>query len=409
MCWDELGFRYSEVGYFSSSGFGGMHKISKLGSLAGKMTKYYDIGFNLTDPMYQGIYNGKKYHESDIGQVLGRAGKQKVRTLLITGSSLQESRVAIQLCNSLQHDDIATYYTVGVHPCCVNEFGQVEDSTIENPTHDEHYNQLVHAQTIQDNSVAIAKLATLHSLYMDNLADPKFRAVGEIGLDYDRLYYSSKEMQKLFFIEQLKLSCMPALQHKPLFLHMRGCCEDFVGILKMFIAGFTDSSDSFQLRKLANVPIDTPMAYKFSPERKFVVHSFTDSPTDLASLLSLSPNCYIGMNGASLRNDQNILSAEQVPLDRLLLETDAPWCDIRPSHRSYAFLQQRNYTSNFRSVKRDKFAKIDAAERDNVMIKNRNEPCNIEQVAIVIANIKNIPLEKLAAAVWENSCSVYGE
>ena len=38
--------------------------------------KYYDIGLNLTDPMFHGIYNGKQYHPADYVKLLERAAQR---------------------------------------------------------------------------------------------------------------------------------------------------------------------------------------------------------------------------------------------------------------------------------------------------------------------------------------------
>jgi TatD DNase family protein len=62
-----------------------------------------------------------------------------------------------------------------------------------------------------------------------------------------------------------------------------------------------------------------------------VVHSFDGSPAELRSLLEL-PSLSVGINGCSLRTEANLQVAASVPLGRLLLETDAPWCDIRQTH-----------------------------------------------------------------------------
>lgn len=373
--------------------------------------KYYDIGLNLTDPMFRGIYNGKQYHESDLKQVLSRAYQCSVNSALLTGSSLVESKEAISLANGITETPVKLYYTIGVHPCCVNEFAN-QDATIDKPSNDEELNKSIHLEVLKNTTFARSKLQELYHLLQNQLAvDPsRFRAIGEIGLDYDRLSYSSKEMQLLFFEEQLKLSCLVDNPRLPLFLHMRTCCDDFVSMMKKFINGFYDHEDRFDWKSIVGDNTKTsdsgPIFYKFDPHRKFVTHSFTGSIDDLQSLLDLSPNSFIGMNGCSLKTEENIECAKIVPLERLLLETDAPWCDIRRTHESFKYLS--DYQPPYKSVKRDKLAKLPKEDWEKTTIKSRNEPCNMEQVAIVIAGIKRIELFRLVDQVWKTSCEIYG-
>ena len=52
-----------------------------------------------------------------------------------------------------------------------------------------------------------------------------------------------------------------------------------------------------------------------------------------------------------------------------MIETDAPWCEIRPTHASSKYINQMNIIP---SVKKEKW-------KAGVMVKGRNEPCNIRQ------------------------------
>lgn len=61
------------------------------------MARYADIAVNLTDPMFQGIYHGKKRHAPDLEAVINRAKAQGVERILITGTSLSESRAALEM------------------------------------------------------------------------------------------------------------------------------------------------------------------------------------------------------------------------------------------------------------------------------------------------------------------------
>lgn len=50
-----------------------------------------------------------------------------------------------------------------------------------------------------------------------------------------------------------------------------------------------------------------------------VVHSFTGTTDELKELLDLG--VYIGVNGCSLKTQENLETVRQIPLDRVLLET----------------------------------------------------------------------------------------
>lgn len=121
-------------------------------------------------------------------------------------------------------------------------------------------------------------------------------AFGEIGLDYDRLQMSSKEAQLKYFEAQLQIAMEIQL---PMFLHMRAAAADFRKLLEPC------------LEKLP---------------RKGLVHSFTGTLEEMQELVALGLD--IGVNGCSLRTEENCNVTKEIPLDHLQIETDAPWvCD----------------------------------------------------------------------------------
>lgn len=172
------------------------------------------------------------------------------------------------------------------------------------------------------------------------LFDPVVVAVGECGLDYSRMF-SSKTHQLQAFRAQLSLSLDTG---KPLFLHCRDAFDDFVGILK----GFSKTAD-----KLSGV-----------------VHCFTDSWAEAKAYLDLGLD--IGVTGwvTDVRRGNALRDAViHIPLDRLHLETDAP------------YLCPKNLTTG----------------------RSYNEPANLIGVAKELAAIKNVPVEELVSQCTANS------
>ncbi len=133
------------------------------------------------------------------------------------------------------------------------------------------------------------------------------KAIGETGLDYYR-NYSPREAQLAAFEKQLAIAVD---LHKPLFLHQRDAHDDFLSVLKT-------ARDK------------VPAA---------VVHCFTDSREALHAYLDL--DCHIGITGwiCDERRGTHLRElARDIPANRLLLETDAPYLLPRtvkppPAHR----------------------------------------------------------------------------
>jgi TatD DNase family protein len=307
--------------------------------------RYVDIGINLTDPIYTGVYHGKKQHESDLVQVIERAVDMGCDKMLITASDLRETRNAIKLAKD--HPNVL-FATAGVHPCSATKFDK-------------------HPQGPVDYLKKIEELAK------KGKEDKTVLAFGEIGLDYDRLHFAPKETQLKYFEQQLEAAVRLQL---PLFLHMRAASDDFIRLISA---------------KLPQLP------------RGGVVHSFTGTQEELDQLLKLGLD--IGINGCSLKTQENLDVAKTVPLERLHLETDGPWCEIRPSHASSAYLKDmptvEGKGSAIKAVKKEKFEK-------GYMVKSRTEPCTIERVAWVVAKIKGVTVEEVCEHARRNSVRMFG-
>ena len=59
--------------------------------------RYFDIGANLTDPVFTGIYRGKEKHKNDFEDIMARAEKVGLSGFLVTGGNLEDSRDALEV------------------------------------------------------------------------------------------------------------------------------------------------------------------------------------------------------------------------------------------------------------------------------------------------------------------------
>lgn len=88
--------------------------------------------------------------------------------------------------------------------------------------------------------------------------------------------------------------------------------------------------------------------------------------------------------------------AARLPLDRLHLETDAPWCGIKKTHSSFKHVQPAPWGE----VKKEKWV-------EGSCVKDRCEPGHITQVAQVIAALKQVDPAVVAEQAYENSLRVF--
>ncbi len=243
-----------------------------------------DIGVNLTNRAFEG----------DRDAVLDRAKAAGIEAIVITGTDLDESRQAIDLCSE---DPSFLFSTAGVHP---------------------HDAKDCNAETID----------TLRTL----LSEDCVKAAGECGLDFNR-NYSPPVQQREWFEKQVALACEVQM---PLFLHEREAASALLEILD----GFSTSLP----------PV--------------VIHCFTADRKDLTAYLDRG--FHIGITGwicDERRGSglQEIVSL--IPLDRLMIETDAPFLlprSLRPKPKS-----RRNEPHHLGEI-RDTIAKLLGLSSDRI-------------------------------------------
>lgn len=350
--------------------------------------------------MFQGSYGGKDYHEPDLSAVLSRAASAGVAKVIVTAGSLSESEEAHEMVSSssssFSDSSVELFCSAGVHPTRAGELVSKRKEEGGEGGGEEGGEPTLDTASVGRLRALLEKGTRSDSDSSSGGGKRRLVALGETGLDYARLQFSDPETQKLAFEAQLDLAAELG-GRLPLFLHLRDAGDDFVALL---------SKPRFRSR---DSPSSPPVTLRG------VVHSFDGGVELMRRLLALeNRDLLIGFNGCSLRDESGLEAARQVPLDRLLLETDAPWCDLRPSHASAAQenfklkeFDERNGVvwKDKKKVSKDDFAGEGGSGGGggNVLIKGRNEPCRVAAVAEAIAAARGCGVSEVARAAWENS------
>jgi len=123
------------------------------------------------------------------------------------------------------------------------------------------------------------------------------------------------------------------------------------------------------------------------------VHSFDGSLEEAQNFINMG--LFIGINGCSLKTKANLEVIKNLPRDKMMIETDAPWCDIRKTHAGYEHIR-----TTFPTKKKEKFVKGEC-------VQNRNEPCNLSQILEVIAGVHGEDVTGLAEILYHTTASVF--
>lgn len=238
-----------------------------------------DIGVN---------FNSNKFgYTSD--EIIDYATAEGVKVFIAISNSTDEIVPNIKLCGRQ-----GVYCTVGVHP------------------HD--------VKSLDDR-----KFKKMEDIIRVNVKSKKIVAVGECGLDYNRMF-STKESQLHWFAKQLD---MAASFNLPVYLHCREAHKDFMDVIESSQHDFSG---------------------------KAVVHCFTGNYDELVQYINAG--FYIGITGWVTDNKRNmdLLDAlnrvvadptlAKMFLNQVMVETDSPW--LRP--RNMKSWGSVNYPENVRFV-----------------------------------------------------------
>lgn len=190
-------------------------------------------------------------------------------------------------------------------------------SSKESITFAHQYDYIYAAIGVHPDEVDTMKEADMEEL--SHMAkETKVVAIGEIGLDYFRKEGNAyKSVQKEWFCRQLDLA---KEIEKPVIIHSRDAAEDTIQILRDF--------------RKENPQIENPgviHCYSYSPElaKEYVAMGF-----------------YIGIGGVvTFKNAKKLVeTVAQIPLERILVETDSPYLCPEPNRG------KRNDSSQIRYV-----------------------------------------------------------
>jgi TatD DNase family protein len=164
-------------------------------------------------------------------------------------------------------------------------------------------------------------------------------AIGEIGLDYHYADVSPKENQQLWFKKQLDLAAELDL---PIVVHAREATQDTFDMIRD------------------------------SKVRKGVIHAFSGSAEVATEYIKMG--FYIGVGGVvTFKNGKSLVrTVENIPLEKIVIETDAPYLSPVPNRGK------------------------------------RNDSSNLIYTAQKIAELKGVTVEEVASVTSHNSEMLFG-
>lgn len=287
-----------------------------------------------------------KVFRSRVPEVLERAAEAGVEQVVVVGSQLKNSKRAAQ--QAAEHE--AIFAAVGVHPHHVWDYLEKAQSQAK---------------------IAHESLETIQTSILDELsteltqlvAQPKVVAVGEVGLDYhgyEQTQYQDKQLsdsykawQADFFIAQAKVA---AEAGKALIIHNREAIDDLL-------------------------PLIAKHAYLFG-EQRVVLHCC--EPEQRLLDLAQAHKFYIGVDGDVTFDQAKQAFIQAVPLDLLVLETDAPYITPEPD-KSY-FAEH----------------KAELSYKERVC-----EPRHVSVIAAQVAKLKNCTIAEVEAATTRNAQALF--
>jgi TatD DNase family protein len=206
-----------------------------------------------------------------------------------------------------------------------------------------------------------------YNAYLELASDPHVVAIGEVGLDYHHFeegddIEAMKEEQKRVLREFVRLANEVG---KPMMIHCWG-----VKSSKLDHARTAVTTNQLDYARTDAYDDLLGLLDESSPEKWGVIHSFIGSHKTAKKFLERGWN--IGINGIVTYSDSYDRLIREVPLERIVIETDCPYLAPVP-HKG-----------------------------------ERNEPFLVRLVAEKIAAVKGMPFDEVAHATSENASRMLG-
>ncbi|KRH92583.1 TatD family hydrolase [Pseudoloma neurophilia] len=280
---------------------------------------YIDMACNIT------YYSSEKKNRPSIDTIMTKCKELNVLPLFI-GTDEKSNEESLKLAKEYN-----TFCTLGIHPTESSRFLSIG---LDN----QYFNKLL-------------------QLYNDN---ENVLAIGECGLDWDRLKFSSKDDQ--IKVLKMQLSLFDKNTDLPYFFHCRSAYQEFLNILK-------NQSEKYKTLK-------------------GIIHCFTGNKSDLELILN-NTNLYIGLTGLFFNlSDYDIGDIFLPPLNRLFLETDSPYCKLK----------------NVTLTRLNEFITKKDGEplKSNQTFKNHYTSCDIPLLYKFVAKLYDITEEQLKEQIYNN-------
>ncbi|XP_012272082.1 uncharacterized protein LOC105695257 isoform X2 [Orussus abietinus] len=198
-------------------------------------------------------------------------------------------------------------------------------------------------------------------------SNPECVAIGECGLDYNR-DFSDPDTQRSVFHKQVELACR---LNKPLIIHERGAQSDVLEVL------------SHYTNRLPSV----------------LIHCFTGTAEE--GQIYLNEGFYLGITGYLCKDKSDsgvrqLLEGGQAPLERILVETDAP------------FMYPNTRASKLPSRVKDALTERSMTFLHRYCTFQRNEPCALPAIVEMVAAFMQSTPEEVALATAFSALKLFG-